>query len=225
MVPPGPEAVCGENNVNRTGTKGVATPGLDIVPMLNLLAAIDGVTYLIAPDGEILAFSRGPAPEDDPSVPWDDGAVVGTNLFSAISGDDVRAFYRGLHSRILSHQRPRYGFDYRCDAPDKERSMRMSLSVVRGGGGFIALLYHSILLSETPRVPVPLFSRAQQSVGEPGDPMVTVCSFCQRAAWPAGEPGAWCEGIDFYRLGGPPRCRVSHGICPDCRVRLAAGHD
>jgi hypothetical protein len=52
-----------------------------------------------------------------------------------------------------------------------------------------------------------------------GIPLITVCSYCNKAAWPPG-PGAmaqeWIELDDFRRRTGWAGTRVSHGICPHC---------
>ena len=204
-----------------------ASPDRLPFPAEELLASIESIAYLADEAGIILAISRGPflLQNEDPLTPWDRHAAIGANLFDIVQGADVRGAYRTLHRAVWEGQLPTYGFEYRCDAPAIERRMRMSLSLVRSAGQSFAVLYHSIVISETPRVPLPLFAfgarpdRARPRHG----PVVTLCSYCQRVAWPpasAPEERAWIEAAEFYRRGGREDAIVSHGLCDDCFQRV-----
>jgi hypothetical protein len=194
-----------------------------------LLAAIEGTAYAVDEAGTILGFSRGPfLPESggDPAEPWDCTKVVGQCLFDLVQGAEVRDSYRTLHRAVWSGRRLSVGFEYRCDAPAIERRMRMSLSLIADGGEPRAVLYQSIVLSETPRVALPLFDKdliASLGRSTTARPLVTLCSYCQRVAWPMDArtaERAWIEPAAFYHRGGPPDAVVSHGLCEDCFERV-----
>ena len=194
-----------------------------------LLAAIDGVAYAVDEAGIILGFSRGPfMPGNNylPGVPWDCNKVIGTCLFDQVQGAEVRDSYRTLHRAVWSGSRLAIGFEYRCDAPAIERRMRMSLSLIRVELQPCAVLYQSIIISELPRAPLPLFdSDLLDMLGQSSaaSVFVTLCSYCQRVAWPLGASVAdrrWIEPAQFYRLGGPSDAVVSHGLCDDCFERV-----
>jgi hypothetical protein len=193
-----------------------------------MLDAMDGVAYLVAPDGEILAvgepdwsvFSRANA------APWLTGAaVVGTSLFAAIAGEQLRDAYRRMHVSVGSGHHPEVGFEYRCDSPTMQRFMRMSIRPVPAGN---LVLYQSQIVVETPRPPLNLFAQAWRAAGRDGllaELIVVLCSVCHRVVWPIGaaEPQRqWITVEDYYRRGGPSDIAVSHGICPDCYQTVVA---
>jgi hypothetical protein len=188
----------------------------------HMLDAMDGVAYLVALDGEILAigesgwstFSR------ENAAPWLTGAaVVGTSLFAAIAGDQIREAYRRMHVSVASGGRPEVGFQYRCDSPAMQRFMRMSIRPVPVDN---LVLYQSQITAEIARPPLNLFAhawRAEGYAGVPAEAIVALCSFCHRVVWPIGarEPQQqWITVEDYYRRGGPSDIAVSHAICPDC---------
>ncbi len=191
-----------------------------------LLNAMDGICYLADAEGRILAVgepswtaflraSSAPA--------WGEGRVIGRNLFEAMASAEVRAIYRDIHEAVLTGSRPHVCFELRCDAPDVRRMLRMSISAVGDAGGPRAVLYQSQLLSAVTRPWMSLFDPArivELVRAEAGLPIVTVCSFCQRAASPADDGVEWLDAEDYYRLGGASDVRVSHGACPDCRGRV-----
>ncbi len=204
-------------------------PSLEIPPEV-IFDAIFGIAYAVDRDGTILRFSRGPFLEEERNgvlAPWEPEKAVGTNLFSHVHGDEVRDAFRALHDAVWKGRRQAVGFDYRCDAPDLERRMHMSLSLLRGAQAPVAVLYQSIVLSETPRVPMPLFA-ADKLTGRGeaplGRPIVRLCSYCQKVCLPQekgsfGEP-EWMEPADYYRRGGGTEISVSHAVCKDCFERV-----
>jgi hypothetical protein len=191
-----------------------------------LLQAIAGIAYVVDRDGIILALSRGPFMEDV-RLP---GAAAsgyrhanGLSLFSIIQGDQVRQGYRSMHDAAWSGRFDAFGFAYRCDAPDVERNMFMSISRIAEGTITVAVLYQSIVVSELRRPPVPLF--AFEALGEPAasaDRIVTLCSYCQKVKWPVRgeELPEWIEAVEFYRRGGRTDAVVSHGICYVCLEQI-----
>lgn len=192
-----------------------------------LLKAIAGVAYLVDGAGIIIGISDdaaaagNQAEEAEARLPY-----VGRSIFSMLHGEDVKASYQTLHHAVWSGKSGTYGFEYRCDAPDMERRMRMSVSLVSENGEPRAVLYQSLILSEELRAPIPLF-RADHLVSHngarPDDELLTLCSYCHAIAWPIGAETAtreWIEPPEYYRRGGASDVVVSHGICDCCFERV-----
>ncbi len=187
-----------------------------------LLTAVPGVTYVVDSGGIILAFSRGPFMEDVrlPGAPASGYRHnIGTSMFSIVQGEQVQQAYRSMHAAAWSGRFDTFGFTYRCDAPELERNMFMSISRIVEGTDTSAILYQSIVVSEFRRPSVPLF--AFEALGQPAasaDRIVTLCSYCQKVKWPtpaAAQP-EWIEAVEFYRRGGRTDAVASHGICETC---------
>lgn len=47
-------------------------------------------------------------------------------------------------------------------------------------------------------------------------PILSMCGFCQRIAWPSSTPAEWIEAEEYYARGGASDVRISHGVCRDC---------
>ena len=103
--------------------------------------------------------------------------------------------------------------------------MFMSISRIASHHETDALLYQSIIVSELPRPPLPLFAfDLLADPATPADRIVSLCSFCQMVAWPVGARMAqeeWIEAAEYYRRGGKSGVAVSHGICDVCSQRFA----
>ena len=199
-----------------------------------LLDAIDGVAYVVDRRGIIRAigtqsWERFATENGSPELTAD--RVIGTSLFAGMTGTAVRDVCQRLHALVCLRRREMITYEYRCDAPDTERRMRMSIRPVAGRRGAIMALYQSQLLDETPRLPSGLPSmdprRVAAHAGLGADPLV-ICSFCRDIAWPIGVPEAdasWIGIADYYRRGGSSDVAVSHGICPGCVERMFAEDD
>lgn len=171
-----------------------------------LLEAIDGVAYVVNGEGLILGLSRGPALAAGGSGslgPWDSGRAIGKDLFSMMRGAEVRESHQTLHRAVCSGDHLGVGFEYRCDAPETERRMRMSLSLIRIDATPVAVLCQSTILSETPKVPLPLFAADLLAArGPASERIVTLCADCRKVAWPvtqATEGRAWIEAVETMR--------------------------
>lgn len=202
------------------------TAFLDI-PAEALLSALDGVSYLVDRDGILLSMSQGsllPIDTDAGEIAFDCRAYLGQSLFDRLEDGPVRDSYQTMHDAIWSRRVPSIGFTYRCDAPAIERRMRMSISPVLDGNDIRAILYQSVVLSATPRVPIPLF-RAERLLSHHPEgtvfPVIALCSYCHDAGWPAGDsPQEWIEPREYYIRGGRDDLLVSHGVCPACHTRV-----
>ncbi|WP_293678458.1 hypothetical protein [uncultured Phenylobacterium sp.] len=189
------------------------------------LNALDGLAYVTDGEGVVLRVGE---------PRWDEfataaaaeralaSAVVGRSVFDAMAGEEVRDAYRRIHRRVLDEPSGHFGFEYRCDAPEVGRRMRMSISRVSGPGRRVRLLYQSQVLSAVSRPWMSLFEPqriVEWARAEAAVPLVRMCGFCQRLAWPPDE-GGWVSSESYYRLGGPADVRVSHGVCPTCTHKI-----
>jgi hypothetical protein len=199
-----------------------------------LLEAIDGVAYVVDRHGIIRAigtqaWERFATANGSPELTAD--RVIGTSLFAGVTGTAVLDACQRLHALVCLRRREMITYEYRCDAPDMERRMRMSIRPVAGRRGVIMALYQSQLLDETPGLPSGLPSMGARAVeagkGLGTDPLV-ICSFCRDVAWPIGVSEAdasWIRIADYYRRGGNGDVAVSHGICPGCADRMFGEDD
>lgn len=202
------------------------TPAVDTQQLLD---AIDGVAYLVDSSGIIhaigaISWKRFATQNDVPELTVD--SVIGTSVFAGIDGSDVRKACERLHDFVFQRKRPVIAYEYRCDGPDVERRMRMSISPVAGKGNVVMALYQSQLLAEAPRLPLGLMSMKHRAVAtgaQSSGEQVALCSFCHDVAWPIGarqENQIWIAIEDYYRRGGLSDVVVSHGICPRCIERI-----
>jgi len=184
-----------------------------------LLDALDGVAYLTDRDGLLLATGvwnwhafSGPADAFD--------KYRGRNIFDIVVGEEVRSIYRTMHQLILEDRRPKLRFEYRCDAPDVRRGMRMTLGAVRHDGHIVGVLYHSQIVSEEERPPISLlaFDQALERAKNDTAPILTICSFCHDVR--SGSDNSWVTPEEHYRMGGSSRARLSHGVCGTCSDQL-----
>lgn len=186
------------------------------------LNALDGISYLADGEGRIVDVGQ-PAWRDSLRRYAVEGPgseqVIGRRLFDLIQGAEVQVAYQRIHQAVLHGGRPHVAFEMRCDGPDVRRLLRMSVSLLREPLGPPAVLYQSQLLSAVSRPWMSLFD-PQRIVAEirkdGGLPIVKICSFCHRVAWPVQEASGWISAEDYYRLSGPLEMRTSHGVCPHC---------
>ena len=184
----------------------------------NLLNALSGLVYVTSRSGELLAFGRRN---------WDTFAcenggqdvvsdnLLGRNLFDFIQGDDVKAVYQSSHATLIEDDLAQISFEYRCDAPDLERRMLMSISTVICDGGETAILYQSQILDERVRVPLLIMSAENCKGPYSFENRTSICSFCAKIAWPVGGGSAsqeWIAAESYYARGGSSQVRLSHGI-------------
>jgi hypothetical protein len=185
------------------------------------LNALDGVAFLASPDGTIIgvgregwaAFSRevggaSPRPEE----------VVGRRLSDMMSGEAVKRAFAALHERVATLATRALTYEYRCDAPDRERLMKMSISALVVRGRLLGVLYQSTLISSADRVPLEFLSgldAASDGSHMAELPFVTICQFCANVTMNSWG-GEWVAPGAYYRRGGDDAVRLSHGICPVC---------
>jgi hypothetical protein len=148
--------------------------------------------------------------------------VVGTSLWSHVTGEGPRRLYADVHAAVRRTGRA-VTLRYRCDAPATRRWMRLVIRPIGRGHLQVA----STLVRYTERTPVPLLDPAA-----PRDARrVRMCSLCHRVRG-AGDPDdrrdhpgdAWLdvEAASAARpapagaAAGDPQPGVVHDVCPDC---------
>lgn len=188
---------------------------------LKLLNTLGGVAYVVSLAGEIRAIGERHWTEfanDNRTDGLEPSSLLGRNLFDFISGEDVREYYRSLHATLIDGGN-QTSFEYRCDAPEVERRMLMTVSFFEPDNSAPLILYQSQIIEERIRVPVPLFDATNYVKPYDDKDLASICSFCARVAWPVGpERGdrTWLTADEYYGKGGTSRVVLSHGICPTC---------
>lgn len=202
----------------------MAMPGspAERVAMESLLDAMEGIAYLIDADGIIVAVGREGwrsfAQDNATPAMAEAEAVVGRPLLSFIHGEAVRHAYEGYLEALRSGRRRALSFEFSCDSPSLARRMRLCISTVKKGSAPAGFLFQSLLLEERMRPPVSLFDAAVITAALEemrGQPLLSLCSYCQRVATGA-EEREWIPAESYYQRGGSSAVRISHGICPDC---------
>ena len=188
-----------------------------------MLNAINGIAYIVDREG-IIHFAGG---SEWDSFSSDNAAFLpasdlnGFNLFDLIEGSAVRKAHKAIHERVLSG-RANLTFEYRCDAPDRERLMRMALGPIVVSGAVAAVLYHSTMVSTLSRVPLDYLAndaalRRYRALAQL--PVVTVCAWCADVSIAAEQ---WFKPDEYYRRGGVADVQLSHAICPSCADQVVA---
>lgn len=188
----------------------------------SLMAAMDGVAYLVDPDGILVSIAGQQCAANPAFRPAD---FLGRKLAAMVQGAKLRDYYARVLDAIASGRQGNVAFECRCDTPDERRIMRIAMTPVDLGAGRSGALVQSTILSADPRPRVPLLERiAERSAGDAedaDDAIVTMCSFCQRLRMAATGPHSeWMEPEDYYREGGRSDVLISHGLCLNCVGRL-----
>lgn len=137
--------------------------------------------------------------------------VLQSCLWDHVQGMENRILYK----RILDHVRSTgrsFAFEFRCDAPDRERLLRMTVSSKADG----VCQFQTQAVRMTHRAPLHWLARhvRRSSLQFP------LCGWCMRTE----VAGRWHDLVEASEwLGGhrdhaPPQ--VAHTICPDCFSRL-----
>lgn len=183
-----------------------------MVHVQEMLESLDGIALILDPQRRVVAGGwgnwerfwsanggNGPAPQ-----------VLGQDLTQAIAGDMLRSAFRAAMTAVALGERPALRLDFRCDAPRLRRDVR--LTVARCGTRH--LLYHSIVLAETPLLR-PLPRRPAPHVPT----VAPACSLC------GATPPEGADSLDWAaaELPRPPAGQPPAGdqLCPRCALALA----
>jgi hypothetical protein len=190
---------------------------------------MDGVAMILDEDLRIAQvgrpnwkafFESNPPPSIAPQTRPGE-KFIGHPVTQFFAGEEVRLIFGDLFRSVLDGARPVVRTDYRCDAPETRREMRLSVTPIMTRGKIKSLLYHSVPLFVGKRQAIPLFGAPVAEEG--GDDTMTLCAICALVAWPIGAPeGAreWIEPTLYYRRGGETVTLITHDICEACRAEL-----
>ena len=186
------------------------------------LAEFEGLAFETGRDGTIKAIGvnnwnifahKNGAPELEAD------AVLGRNLFDFIEGTGVRNHVRAIMDRVAQDPSWVWVIPFRCDAPDRARQIRQSVSPVFSGDKCTGFIFQSLdkHSQRRPRINLYDFKRLKKLALEKRDlPCINMCSWCQRVQSPATAGESWLSAEDYYAAGGKSDVRISHGICEDC---------
>ncbi|MEY3775600.1 MAG: hypothetical protein RLZZ129_2380 [Verrucomicrobiota bacterium] len=138
--------------------------------------------------------------------------VLGQSLWDHLCDSTTMELYRQMVKRAREGHRVK--FHYRCDAPDRRRLFRMTITPL--GEGRVEFM--SQLLREEARPKVTLLDRQEQNRSEE---LVRICSWCEKAALPDGRWVPVEEAVEAMHLLQRERLPgLTHGICEHCKGRM-----
>jgi hypothetical protein len=183
---------------------------------MHLFQQIDSRTFVHRIDVHGRLISVNPAwldfaAENGWPVTMDD--VLGQPLMNSITDPNTHYLY-GLLMTRLRHGRGPFSFNYRCDAPDCRRLLRMRMFADQGTG---EIEFHNDVLRIDRRPSQILLKQPRPQTSE----SITLCGFCKRV----DVGGAWVEveeAIMRLRLfDRDPMPATEHRVCPDCAHKVA----
>lgn len=135
-------------------------------------------------------------------------SVINTSLFAYISDESTRHLYEILIARIRKDNIT-FGFQFRCDAPDRRRFMEMLIFPLNNS----EIGFRSCILKEVPREYVALLDAGGTRSGE----LLKMCSWCKKieldhSIWVEVEEAV--ESLELFNLVKLPY--LTHGMCPSC---------
>lgn len=187
------------------------------------LDSIDGICFVTDATGLITAIGAKrwhafAAANKAPGLSTE--AIVGRNLFEFVLGQENELHLRSVLRRLSSGLHDAWVMPFRCDAPDRRRNMRQSVTPFLENGRCHGFLFQSIELSREDRPPIELFDfqAMQARAAQRADmPMVWMCSWCQRVKHPVVTASLWLQADSYYAAGGRSDVQLTHGICEQCR--------
>ena len=195
------------------------------------LDALDGISYLTHLDGTIGAIGAARwnvFARENGAPDLLDHCVVGRNLFDFVSGAEVQSSLRQIMRELAVRGRAAYVVPFRCDAPDRLRNMRQSITPVFGDNQCRGFLFQSVELESYQRPPIDLYdfkARMQRATEDRTLPIVVICSWCLQVRSPTVTADNWMSAEEYYAAGGRSDVQISHGICKVCAdgLRLGSG--
>lgn len=200
-----------------------------------LLDAIDGVALVIDRDMKVQSVGTRNWEAfwcENGGAPPGEASIIGSTVTDAFTPGSVRNTFRQMFAELFAGQRASLRLDYRCDAPDTRRVMRLSVTPIlaRGEDEIRYVLYQSVLLDSEQRPPLALFGAPATGLERPD--ILKICCVCAKVATPATGAGGqqqWLDAQDYYAQGGKEVSMLSHGFCEPCASKLladdrAAGH-
>lgn len=182
------------------------------------------VTWSIDRDGNIEAVGAGWArfAEANQGQGLLPPGILGRRLLDHFDGVEVRTVLVELFRRVRERGGP-VTIPFRCDSPSELRELSLTISPRPDGGLDFESRTRAVVTRAVPALL--LDPGVERSVR-----LVTVCAWCKRVEVPGGEEigaaharGSWLdldEALGLLPILDVPVPRVTHGICPPCRVTM-----
>ncbi len=151
-------------------------------------------------------------------------SVIGHNLFDFIEGTQVRNYLKQIIERIAQDPNWTWVLPFRCDAPDRKRTICQSLRPIFSENVCTGFIFQSVEQHSQHRPPIGLydFKKLKRLAKDNSRlPIVMMCSWCQRVQYPPVGGDDWISAEDYYAAGGRSEVRISHGICEECFLTTA----
>ncbi len=137
--------------------------------------------------------------------------IIGKSVWEYISDAETRHIYKNLVEKVRMTGES-VNFPFRCDSPDKIRSMNMTITM----GYEDLIVFHSRIIHEEGRANVDLIDETQPR----SDDVIEICSWCKMVR----TNGSWLDAADAVRalnlFDHLPLPRLTHSICPICMHRF-----
>ena len=173
---------------------------------------INRAGVLTSVGGDWRAFARENAADES----LDEG--VGLSMWDAIATVETREVYR----RLLDHalRAGSVSFPYRCDSPDEERDLQLTIAALPDGSGWEFI---SEVREVRPAAVSPL--ALLDGAATPGGGHLCICGWCARV----DHGGTWVDFADYVAttalLAAEELPQITHGICTQCYDGLMADMD
>ncbi|MEP7075666.1 MAG: hypothetical protein ABI878_07615 [Acidobacteriota bacterium] len=137
--------------------------------------------------------------------------VLGRKIWDFISDETLRHLYSQIITKVRNGTAMK--FDFRCDAPDERRYLRMSIEPATGG----SVQFETRQIQVTPRPPSVEFAAGTAGTGA----TVIACSWCNRIRTDEEEWVELEDAVERLQLFAVnPRPTLSHGICGVCKTNV-----
>ena len=130
--------------------------------------------------------------------------VVGDDLFSHITGHDVRMWVESLITTARHTLKP-IRVNYRCDGPQMRRRFRLCAEPEPDD---VVMVSHELIAEEPQGTRIVL---SPVSKGRVGTPRCSICNSVRLG-------GRW---VDPFELGLSQEFQVRHEVCPRCQNNVA----
>ena len=164
---------------------------------------VDATDAIVSVDPLWIAFAQENGAEE-----LTEQSVVGRSLWDFFAGDETRALFKQVHALVRSRGK-KVVLPFRCDSPNLERHMRMTISD-QGQG---QLSYDNVIVRAVPQFYLGLLDTSRPRSRS----FLTMCSCCKRCLL---EPHGWLDVVEtslrlrLFEAETPPELR--HTICPTC---------
>lgn len=142
-------------------------------------------------------------------------AVVGSDLFAAIP-DVLRAVYSAAFQEVLGTGLV-WERSYECSSPAVFRMFRMRIHLLKPQNWF--LVTNTLVLERSH----PNLAEPDPNTYVDSDGLITICVHC-RCSRRVDSPDQWDFVPKHLQLRGESAMKVSHGLCPICRVHFYPHH-